>query len=255
MATITVIINYLGLKLERNPSMEPQIISFYNTSDDANRIFSIAKLARVLGDLNQSRILLIDLNPKANLTLEFDSIITLKDPIDSALYTKKLVIRRTQYHNISLVPAGTKASLANGISSTLFRQFLKEVACDFNYIIMDIAHQPAGVADLGIRASDHLILPVAMDFRSLTVVPKLGKQLKEIATSNDHEVKVAAFIATDYDPRVADKVRAGAEIKRLAKKMATKVLGTENKDYIIVDAYTEPVLRYKELVQGLINGL
>ncbi|GAF41790.1 hypothetical protein FC83_GL002725 [Agrilactobacillus composti DSM 18527 = JCM 14202] len=233
--------------------MEPQIISIYNVDDNAGRNFSISKLARILSDSTHSRILLIDLNPKANLTLSFDAIITLKDPVDSALYTKKLAIRKTKYDSIDLVPAGTKASLANGVSAMLFRKFLKNI--EYDYIIMDIAKKPAEVADLGIRASDSLILPISMNFRSLSTIPKLSTRLDAMAENNDHEIKIAAFIATDYDPRVADKVRAGAEIRHIAKKMATIVLGTENKDYVIVDAYTEPVLRYRELVQGLLNGL
>ena len=116
------------------------------------------------------RVLLIDLDPQANLSKFFDANEELPNIAHALIGEAKIrdVIQHTNYKNLDIIPTGEELiiaceELAVPGGNLALRNILAEVQEDYEFCIIDNAPALGISTDNALAASDEVIVPICMD--------------------------------------------------------------------------------------------
>lgn len=167
-------------------------------------------LARDVGyELSRSgqRVLLIDLDPQANLTgwlgvggVEIDQTIY-PVAVDGAPLPEPV-----QVHGLSLIPAhvdlaSAEAQMLGQVGSILFlKQALAAVADQYDVVLIDSPPSLGQLATLGALSADRLIVPMPTRQKGLDALPGLNRAMGMYHRLRP-ELRVALYVPTMHDAR------------------------------------------------------
>jgi chromosome partitioning protein len=161
--------------MDRSRGKMAFIIAMSNEKGGVAKTTSTLSLGAALAEL-ENRVLLIDLDPQANLSLalgletgevEMTSASVL---IDNA--AMKGAIRRTEVNNLDLVPSNSRIEMAEQFlpmrshyMSTL-RQALQAASLPYDYIVLDCPPALGAITLNALSAADLLIIPTQAEYFS-----------------------------------------------------------------------------------------
>ena len=227
-----------------------KVISIANNKGGVGKTTSALNLAAELG-LKQKKVLLIDLDPQASLTiyLKFDPAELEKSAYH--LITRKCsakdVILQTDLKNVDLIPASIDLSIAEiEIITFINREYvlgekLKEISGYYDYVIVDNMPSLGILTVNSFMASDYVIVPVEPSFLSYKGLEIINQTLEDIKKYNKN-LKFIGTIITMYDPRtqharmIVDKIQENFPclniiVKRSVKFSNAAVAGAPIGDY------------------------
>lgn len=161
------------------------------------------------------RVLMVDTDPQANLTISFIS-----DPDDSVptLYNvfkgEKSIrdVRINVREGLDIIPGDFDLCSADMEffgrigSLNILSRALKDVTEDYDYVVIDTPPNMGCLTLNALSAGDFAVVPLSVDsfsFKSIRLIDRTLTSLKE----NDHEIKVAGILITKYSGRTnIDKI-------------------------------------------------
>lgn len=180
------------------------------------------------------RVLLIDLDPQANLTYslgirpeEDDSLKTMYDVLRGTAQLKDIIL--THANGLQLAPSHLNLS-ASELELTsqagrelILKEAIRPVLHDYDYILIDCAPSLGILTLNALVASREVFIPLQTEFLAMQGMSKLLETLDLVKQRLNHDIEVTGIIGTMYDGR---KNLSGEVISSIRTHFGDKLLKT-----------------------------
>ncbi|MBF6276946.1 chromosome partitioning protein [Nocardia nova] len=212
---------------ERTPGRSrPYVVATFNLKGGVGKTTTTAALAEILSAEFDKRVLLIDLDPQANLTammvgenrsVELDSAgQTLAAIFAAALAGRPAPdVRPLIQHEVSpmhavttvdLLPASPKLialqdempALRHGEPTTVLARALSGVLEDYDYVLVDCPPNLGPITQNGLRLSDGYMIPTIPDIMSTYGIPPVQAHLRHLAARWGDPLEELGVVVTKY---------------------------------------------------------
>lgn len=189
------------------------VISVFNHAGGVAKTSTVRDIGYVLADLGH-KVLLIDLDPQANLTnwLGIDDDIELSETVypaiipgsDEEAAELQLPAPRS-VHGLDIIPATLRlASLEREIISIVMgvmrlREAVRKLS-GYDYVLIDSPPSLGQLSALAVVAADRVIVPVPTNRKGLDGVPTVIRMVREYRSAAPN-LKIALFVLTQHDRR------------------------------------------------------
>ncbi len=159
------------------------------------------------------RVLLLDMDPQANLTVHVDK----RPDLESNTLTSLLVedtpladlVQTTSQPNLAVVPsdtslAGVEQVLANRIGrETILREALEvfPAAKDFDFVLFDCPPSLGVLSANALVAADHVVIPMQAEYLSLQGMAKLLEVIQLVQKRLNPTLQIACVLPCMLDAR------------------------------------------------------
>lgn len=248
-----------------------KIISFLNHKGGVGKTTSAINMGAVLAEMGK-RVLLIDLDPQASLTLSLGvdntrSIYSaLKDAVKSDKGSLPIVACKT---NLDIVPSERKMAdaeylLLNELGRESFlKDLIDPVKDSYDYIILDCPPSLGLISINALAAADSIVVPVQAEVLSLHGLVSVLDVVGAIQKKLNKKLAVAGFLMTQYDNRtglhrhIVENMRDqyGEKVFKgmIRRNIRVSEAPLEKMDIVAYDANSSGAIDYiaatKELIQ------
>lgn len=242
-------------------------ISFINIKGGVAKTISAVNVAAELGRKGKS-VLVIDLDPQANATKNFNCY----DPESLSTYEmlkgEKVDIKYTGFENVYLMPSNIKLILSESEILTdtkrsrelRLKKYLKNMEFKYDYVIIDCPPSLGVLSTNALVASDHVLVPVKIDMFALDGFEYLLSSIEEIREEFNPTLNLLGiFITMDRATSINRDIK-----EELRESLGDKLFKTsirENVDVVKSTFNLMPVIYfnkranatkdYKELVKEI----
>ena len=200
-----------------------KIIAFANQKGGVGKTTSAVNVAASLGILGK-KTLLIDLDPQGNATsgvgIPKRSLKgTVKEVLSGETDTKSVVLT-TNYTNLSIIPtnvslSGAEFDLYNDEGSEFnLKDALKEVADDYDYIIIDCPPSLGMLTVNAFVASDGILVPMQAEFYAVEGLSQLITTTKRVKKLYNEELNIVGILITMYNKRLLLSMQVMDELQK-----------------------------------------
>ncbi|MDL2343011.1 ParA family protein [Deinococcus sp. MIMF12] len=183
-----------------------KVLTVFNHAGGAGK----TSVTREVGyELSQQghRVLLIDLDPQANLTGWLGvSEVRREDTVYSVAVDGQALPVPRRAHGLSLIPAHVSLALAENqmmgrvAAHTRLRRALQSAESDYDLVLIDSPPSLGQLSILGAIAADHMVVPVPTRQKGLDALPGLTEAFQEYRDARP-DLTVALYVPTLYDAR------------------------------------------------------
>ncbi|MCR6594482.1 ParA family protein [Campylobacter insulaenigrae] len=239
-----------------------EIITIANQKGGVGKTTTAINLAASLA-VAEKKILLIDIDPQANATtgLGFNRSNYEYNIYHVFIGRKKLseIILKTELpqlylapSNISLVGIEQEMVEENKEYRTILREKLKEVADDYDFIIIDSPPALGSITVNAFAASDSVIIPIQCEFYALEGVAMVLNTIKFVKKSINPKLKIKGFLPTMYSSQNNLSKDTMEDLKQNFRQKLFKT-GENEDDFIIIPrnvklaespSYGKPIILY-----------
>ncbi len=211
------------------------VITFANQKGGVGKTTTVLNLSVYLAKLGK-KILIIDLDPQANLTsgLGYSESKTGNKTIYEVLLgevTLQEVFLSTRIENLFLVPsnislAGAEIDLVSMMNrESLLKKAIKKLKEEFDYILIDCPPSLGLLTINALSASDKIIIPVQCEYYALEGLGQLVDTVKLVKNNLNSYLEIGGVILTMYDQRIrlSDSIVDEVEKYFHSKVFETKV--------------------------------
>lgn len=190
--------------------MKPYVITVCQQKGGVAKTTTVSALGGALVE-KQSKVLLVDLDPSANLTagLGFNPFQQRKSASDVLLGNETLVMvkRATSIEGLDLVPSNadmkTTSQLLNVRTNYeyILRKSVRGSAMrDYNFVIFDCPPSLGDLVDTALIASDLAILPLQPEYFAVQALQAVFKRIKKLRAQYNPTLSYRLLV-TMYDQR------------------------------------------------------
>jgi len=163
--------------------------------------------------LRGHRVLMLDMDPQANLTVHVDK----RPDLESHTMTSLLVentaladlVQPTSMENLAVVPsdtslAGVEQVLANRIGrETILREAIEQFAgrTDYDFLLFDCPPSLGVLSANALVAADHIVIPMQAEYLSLQGMAKLMEVIQLVQKRLNPALQVALVLPCMVDSR------------------------------------------------------
>ena len=216
-------LGYLPIKERIFEKTMGKIISFANQKGGVGKTTSAVNIAASLGVLGY-KVLLIDLDPQGNAT---SGVGIMKKALKSTVYDMlttdadaNSVTIRTQYDNLSVIPAHTTLARAeydlgeieNG--EYIMKKKLDAVRDQYDYVIIDCPPSLGMLTVNAMTASDGVVIPMQCEFFALEGLSQLMFTISRIKTHYNKELNVTGILITMHNNRLILSMQVIGELRK-----------------------------------------
>ena len=202
------------------------------------------------------RVLLIDLDPQANLTYSLgirpendDSMRTMYEVLKGTAQLKDVIL--THDNGLKLAPAHINLS-ASELELTsqagrelILKEAIRPVLKDYDYILIDCAPSLGILTLNALVASREVFIPLQTEFLAMQGMSKLLETLDLVKQRINHDIEVTGIIGTMYDGR---KNLSGEIVSSVRTHFGDKLFKTlirSNVSLAEAPSYGQDIFTYK----------
>jgi chromosome partitioning protein len=199
-----------------------KIISLFNQAGGVAKTTLAMNLGYQLAQRTH-RVLLIDLDPQASLTVfmglkpfELEATVA-----DSVLRSMPMPIH-SDLNSLDLVPANISLSAAEiQLSSSLAREWklkqaIEPIQDSYDFILIDCPPSLGILSILGLVASTHILVPLETQFKAFMGVELLLDTVNQVRQQVNQGLKIAGFVPTIF-------ASANAQDKQILEAVRTQL--------------------------------
>lgn len=206
------------------------------------------------------RVLLIDLDPQANLSLSLG----IKDS-DNNIYNVllgQIALSQAIYNlsvNLDIVPstldlAGAEIELsAEAGREVILREALLDVLYNYDYIFIDCSPSLGILTTNALTASNEVLIPLQPHYLSLQGMTKLTGVIEKIQRRLNKELKIGGVFITQYDARKVLNRDIAQAIEEHFQQMVFKTRIRDNVALAEAPGHGKDIFRYNAKSYGAID--
>jgi len=174
------------------------------------------------------KVLLVDVDPQANLTSGIGSASTEKKKSIYDLLINRVkveeIIQPTRLANLDIIPsgielAGAEVELVGAMSrENILKRALEKVSQDYDFIMIDCPPSLGLLTVNSLVASDQVVIPVQSEYYALEGLGQLINTIKLIKNNLNSNMEIGGVILTMYDNRTNLSKDVGKEIETFFEK-------------------------------------
>lgn len=213
------------------------------------------------------KVLLIDLDPQANLTqsLGIKGEITIYENLKG----EKIILPVEYRTNLYVLPSSLDLSAAEiELSSEPGREYIlkdivSQLTAKFDYILIDCPPSLGLLTINALTAADYVLIPMQAEYLPLRGLAKLTEIIKKIQTRLNEKLQIGGVFLTQYDTRkvlnrdIAESVSDFFNDKFLTTKISNNVALAEapaqSKDIFLYNRSSKGAVDYADLCNELIQ--
>lgn len=209
------------------------IVSLLNHKGGVGKTTSAINIGAGLVELGK-KVLLIDLDPQANLTISL-GIPRQKFTIYEALRGEAELTPYTHKPNLDVVTSsldlsGAEMELINEAGREfILRELLSQVTDDYDFIIIDCPPSLGLLTLNALTSSRFVLIPLQTEFLAVQGLAKIKQVIDKVKFRLNKQVEMAGVIATMYDSR---RVLNRDVVETIHKYFGDKVFNTYIRDNV-----------------------
>lgn len=197
---------------------EVKVLTFFNHAGGVAKTSTVRDVGYVLGESGK-RVLLIDVDPQANLTkwLGVDDDVQLEDTIYPGVMTRaedevegggEVVLalpKPRRVHGVDLVPSHLNLAILEREILSVFmgvmrlRDAVRKVS-GYDYVLIDPPPSLGQLSALAVVAADRIVVPLPTNRKGLDGLPTVMRMVKEYRKAAP-SLDIALFVLTQHDRR------------------------------------------------------
>ncbi len=197
-------------------------IAFINQKGGVGKTTSTANVGACLAAAGK-KVLLIDLDPQANLSIHFGINVQGKDSsIYEIMCGKKSytdVLLKTSIDGLEIIPsdidlASAEVELVNTVGrETIVKFYLEKMLADYEYVLIDCPPSLGLLTLNALTVANEIFIPLQTEFFALQGVSKLMQTFDVIKKRLNSKLEITGIIPCMYDSRtklgqaVLDKIK------------------------------------------------
>lgn len=195
------------------------VLTFFNHAGGVAKTSTVRDLGYVLGEMG-NRVLLIDLDPQANLTkwLGVEDDVELSETVypaiiaqgdgDEAAPEGDAVLqlpKPRQVHGMDLIPSNLGIAIIEREILSVFlgvlrlREAVRRLE-GYDYVLIDPPPSLGQLSALAVVASDRVVVPLPTNRKGLDGIPTVVKMVREYKKAA-RDLDIALFVLTQHDRR------------------------------------------------------
>jgi len=234
------------------------IIALVNQKGGVGKTTSTINLGAALAKKAGKKVLLIDLDPQAHLSISLgfrinDDILTLYDRFKAECLTPECI---HQIKELSIISGGIKLSGIDAeFSNTagrdyLLKEILEEVEDQFDYVLIDCPPSLGFLTLNALTAANKILVVLQTEYLALEGMSKLLNTVKTIQKRTNPDLKVLGILPTLFDKRKALHRDVLSEIKKnYASWIFNSIIHT-NVELAEAPSFEKHILDYKPKARG-----
>jgi len=182
-----------------------KVITTFNQAGGVGKTSLTMNLGYQLGQRKNQKVLLIDMDPQASLTIFMgldptEQEVTVKD----AILDKKNLPIHSEIHGMDLVPSNILLSAAEmQLSSVLRRELRLKQAIDkiteqYDFILIDSPPSLGMLSTLSLVAANYVLVPSQTQFKSIQGTNLVLQTIADVRDAIDHKLELAGVVPTIY---------------------------------------------------------
>lgn len=209
------------------------IISLLNHKGGVGKTTSTINIGAGMVKLGK-RVLLLDLDPQANLTLSL-GIGRQKVSIYESLRGESELVPVTVKENFDVIPAtldlsGAEMELINEAGREyILKELFEPLQMEYDYIIIDCPPSLGLLTLNALTSSDFVIIPLQTEFLALQGLTKIKQVVDKVRFRLNKQLSILGVVATMYDNR---KVLNRDVVDTIRKYFGDKVFETMIRDNV-----------------------
>ena len=251
------------------------IFSFTNQKGGVGKTTTVLNLGAYLAQKGK-KVLLIDLDPQANLTSGIGykpSLKSISSDNESSLQRKKrptiydVMIKKSQIpeafiatkiDNLFLVPssldlAGAEIELVNMMSrEAILKKALKDIKNYYDYIFIDCPPSLGLLTINALVAANEVIIPIQSEYFALEGLSQLLKSIEMIKSNLNRTLKIGGVLITMFDARTNLSREVEGEVHKFFKEKVFKTTIPRNVKLSESPSFGKPISLYDEKAPGSI---
>ena len=187
------------------------VIAIANQKGGVGKTTTAINLAGALAE-ESFRVLLVDMDPQANLTagvgVNLNTITySISDVLADGRATMDQVILPTETAGIDVVPAhidlaSTEGELFTALGrESILREAMRESIVNYDYVLIDCPPNLGLLTVNGLVAADSVIIPVQTQFYAMKGLNNLVKVINAIRLKLNRDLRILGLLPTFYDSR------------------------------------------------------
>ena len=236
--------------------MKQRIITFANHKGGVSKTTSTASIGACMAQMGK-KVLLIDLDGQANLTLYF---IPNEDDIETSIFDAlvdgaPLPVKHIR-ENLDLVPSSLEmASAEIALTNLLAREqllcrLLDPIKQDYDYILIDCPPSLGLVTLNALTAADTVLVPVQCEYFALEGMEQLFHTIGLVQKRLNPELEIEGVVFTMYDSRTNLSLEVVEEVKKVLKPSMYSAIIPRNVRLGEAPSYGLPITIYDSKSKG-----
>lgn len=236
-----------------------KIISLLNHKGGVGKTTSAINIGAGLVELGK-KVLLIDLDPQANLTVSL-GIPRQRYTIYESLRGESELVPYTYKENMDIIIAtldlsGAEMELINEAGREfILRELFEPVKEEYDFIIIDCPPSLGLLTLNALTSSDYVYIPLQTEFLALQGLAKIKQVIDKVRFRLNKKLEIGGVVATMYDSR---KVLNRDVVETIKKYFGNKVFETLIRDNVSLaeaPAQRQDIFEYNSKSSGAIDYL
>lgn len=209
-----------------------KVISLLNHKGGVGKTTSAINIGAGLVELGK-KVLLLDLDPQANLTLSLGAPRE-KITIYESLRGESDLVAYNVKNNLDVVISsldlsGAEMELINEAGREyLLRELIEPIAADYDYIIIDCPPSLGLLTLNALTSSHYIIIPLQTEFLALQGLSKIKQVIDKVRVRLNKSVQIIGVLPTMYDSRKVLNREVVETIKKFFGKRVFDTMIREN---------------------------